>query len=348
MAEDDLGVSKKETPSNKSWTLWQTEGCEDTIKELQARVSALRVELEEEQAQLESERASFDSQLSREREQFTSEKTKYKKLWSMYCSQSARDDELLAVKGREIEKLHKRLAEHERGDRRATVHATGRALRYSVERTSVDARECTPMGSRAAEHTSIDMPRSVPMDTPYSVLMATHRAARLDTPPRVIPHAIPGDMHHAVPGDASPTTTHPAVPSDTPPRNSHLIATPPGTSIVDTERSSPTKGSCLFPPIDAHPRRGKAPHIDTFGGETSFEDWLPALERAALWNSWSDEETLLQLAGHLRDYPEFRRDYSDTWRCHLEFQSHYSETWRHYPEFRRDYSDIWRCHSESR
>lgn len=89
---------------------------------------------------MESERASFDSQLSREREQLTSEKTKYKKLWSMYCSQSARDDELLAVKGREIEELRKRLAEHEIHDRRAAGHATGRASRYSVECTSVDAR----------------------------------------------------------------------------------------------------------------------------------------------------------------------------------------------------------------
>ena len=47
-------------------------------------------------------------------------------------------------------------------------------------------------------------------------------------------------------------------------------------------------------------RRGKAPPVDTFSGDTRFEDWLPALKRAAAWNSWSSEETLLQLAGHLR------------------------------------------------
>ena len=39
---------------------------EDTMEELEARVSALGVELEE-RAQLESERASFDTQLSIER-----------------------------------------------------------------------------------------------------------------------------------------------------------------------------------------------------------------------------------------------------------------------------------------
>ena len=39
-----------------------------------------------------------------------------------------------------------------------------------------------------------------------------------------------------------------------------------------------------------------------FNGESNsnFEDWIPALERCALWNAWSEEETLLQLAGHLR------------------------------------------------
>ena len=50
-------------------------------------------------------------------------------------------------------------------------------------------------------------------------------------------------------------------------------------------------------------RRGKTPPIDQFTGENPevrFEDWLPALQRAARWNNWSDEELLIQLAGHLR------------------------------------------------
>ena len=51
------------------------------------------------------------------------------------------------------------------------------------------------------------------------------------------------------------------------------------------------------------PRRGKAPPVDPFSGdsvETDLDDWLPTLERAASWNVWSDEEMLMQLAGHLR------------------------------------------------
>ena len=53
------------------------------------------------------------------------------------------------------------------------------------------------------------------------------------------------------------------------------------------------------PPV----RRGKAPPIDQYTGEDPeirFDNWLPALQRAAHWNGWTDEETLLQLAGHLR------------------------------------------------
>lgn len=31
-----------------------------------------------------------------------------------------------------------------------------------------------------------------------------------------------------------------------------------------------------------------------------FEDWLPSLDRARSWNQWTEEELLLQFAGHLR------------------------------------------------
>ena len=50
-------------------------------------------------------------------------------------------------------------------------------------------------------------------------------------------------------------------------------------------------------------RRGKAPPVDAFTGknpEVRLDDWLPALQRAAEWNDWSQAELLIQLAGHLR------------------------------------------------
>ena len=40
--------------------------------------------------------------------------------------------------------------------------------------------------------------------------------------------------------------------------------------------------------------------MDTYNGDVHFDDWLPALKRSATWNGWSDTETLMQLAGHLR------------------------------------------------
>ena len=50
-------------------------------------------------------------------------------------------------------------------------------------------------------------------------------------------------------------------------------------------------------------RRGKAPPVDPFDGETGsvpFEDWLPSLQRVAAWNGWTEDDCLVQLAGHLR------------------------------------------------
>ena len=56
-------------------------------------------------------------------------------------------------------------------------------------------------------------------------------------------------------------------------------------------------------PRAAHHHKGKAPPVDPFSGDDPllrFEDWLPGLQRAADWYVWTEEEHLLQLAGHLR------------------------------------------------
>lgn len=55
-------------------------------------------------------------------------------------------------------------------------------------------------------------------------------------------------------------------------------------------------------PRECRPRRGKAFPVDLFTGEdleVPMDEWLPSLERAHAWNEWSEEELLLQLAGHL-------------------------------------------------
>ena len=56
-------------------------------------------------------------------------------------------------------------------------------------------------------------------------------------------------------------------------------------------------------PLGSRARRGKAPPVDPFTGENleiRLDEWLPSLERARAWNDWTEEELLLQLAGHLR------------------------------------------------
>ena len=52
-------------------------------------------------------------------------------------------------------------------------------------------------------------------------------------------------------------------------------------------------------------KQGKAPPVEPFNGEREamrLEDWLPALEGAATWNDQTEEDKLLQLAGHLRGW----------------------------------------------
>lgn len=80
----------------------------------------------------------------------------------------------------------------------------------------------------------------------------------------------------------------------------HVLSNMRRTIIPDDKFSEPGAISKELPDT---PRRGKAPPVDSFSGETpdiTFDDWLPALQRAAECNQWTDQETLIQLAGHLR------------------------------------------------
>ena len=81
-----------------------------------------------------------------------------------------------------------------------------------------------------------------------------------------------------------------------------LSPTPSEVLPERSEASPDLDDSCVRTP---KPRRGKAPPIDPYTGETPevrLDDWLPALKRAADWNGWLEEKTLIQLAGHLRGH----------------------------------------------
>ena len=73
-----------------------------------------------------------------------------------------------------------------------------------------------------------------------------------------------------------------------------------GTTSSGFPTVTPLLGHC-----QVQQRCGKAPPIslDEFTTEDSritIGDWIPILERAASWNGWTEDETLMQLAGHLR------------------------------------------------
>ena len=43
--------------------------------------------------------------------------------------------------------------------------------------------------------------------------------------------------------------------------------------------------------------------VDKFtveNSQTRFDDWIPILEHTASWNGWTEDESLMKLAGHLR------------------------------------------------
>ena len=68
-------------------------------------------------------------------------------------------------------------------------------------------------------------------------------------------------------------------------------------------RGNTRTGEEPLQPQGSRAHRGKAPPVDPFTGENleiRIDEWLPSLERARAWNDWTEEELLLQLAGHLR------------------------------------------------
>ena len=84
----------------------------------------------------------------------------------------------------------------------------------------------------------------------------------------------------AAPPRLLPPLTLPPPPASHPSVFPHSPSFPPSLSITSTRELS-------------HPqRRGRAPPIDPFDGESvdvRFDDWFPMLERAATWNGWSEE-----------------------------------------------------------
>ena len=64
-----------------------------------------------------------------------------------------------------------------------------------------------------------------------------------------------------------------------------------------------THSSHEVPETASIARQGKAPPVELYTSENPdllWEEWVPMFERAASWNGWTEQEKLLQLAGHPR------------------------------------------------
>ena len=88
-----------------------------------------------------------------------------------------------------------------------------------------------------------------------------------------------------------------------PARLTHLPPLPHHTpiSVLGSDRPVPLPVGVPMAPTPAC--RGKAPPVSQLSGEDmecQLDDWLLSLERASVWNAWTAEERLMQLAGHLK------------------------------------------------
>ena len=254
-------------------------------------------------------------------EKLKEERDKYNVLWRMNCEQLTQYDSVVASKEEEIVSLGARLAalESESRSRKDTLHpdlgAPGHAT-VADEGRPVVTHACPlrePVhggpGHRAAgggappiawthptlEHTRLLHGGRSEHGESGSIHTRSHHAYQVTG---TLP-ALAGERSAADKKTGTPVhvRTMPAHTRSGDSAHGEVDAGGPSDSV-----SFVVHGRDL-PVANGNPRRGKAPPVDPFSGETAdlaFEDWLPALQRAAEWNQWSDSETLIQLAGHLR------------------------------------------------
>ena len=128
----------------------------------------------------------------------------------------------------------------------------------------------------------------------------THRVLHAETSPPV---------HPPTPGRGTRTpekgTAHRVLHAET---RVGLVSAPG--PVLGTERSPvfdspPSSNSSRrsLPDTEERRYRGRAPPVDSFTGEKPeirFKNWLLSFYEASKWNRWSEEDNLMQLAGHLR------------------------------------------------
>ena len=237
------------------------------LREARDRVCELRSELEtvvETNRGVTEENMALVEEVSKYKVKLREEEEKYSALWRMSCEQLVGLDAALAAKEEELESIRAKEGELE-------------SLRSRLE---------TLEGSEHAMAIHIGARTSEALGKGHFVTTGT-RVSRVPV------------------GEAvAPVSTLAAAPTGIPvaprkgPLESHRVR-----KAGEGPESVPRVASDREPHVPSSIRRGKAPPVDSFNGESQevlFEDWLPSLHRVAEWNGWSSSETLIQLAGHLR------------------------------------------------
>ena len=190
----------------------------------------------------------------------------------------------------------------------AKNEAEMKALRSRVAALEATSRTPRDLGPSAALGRSTPEEVSAVVDPPLvhgsgdSGHPRREPSAATRTVPTVMRPLLTGKpVGPAVSGDVASARMPPAV------EESRIDATGTRASrkLETSEPSSMSRHGTTSPRSPGYEasRRGKAPPVDSFSGETTgltFDDWFPSLQRASDWNQWSDEEALIQLAGHLR------------------------------------------------
>ena len=263
--EDDGGGGAQEeaVTSREEELAARVADVEAELKSTQDRARALETELEWAQETRRLVEDQFGAEVSRLSERVKEEKERYHTLWRLNCSQLMEFDEALAKKEDENSVLRDRL----------------RSLESKMRNIVLPTRVG---GGIAGSHIDSD-----------TTLGGESGGA-------VVPVSDPGRDPACPPSSGKGDGIHPSR------KRGDTLSI--GSPAVSTHK----KGALTLHGDDADAidsrgekssRRGRAPPIDPYSGESPdvlFEDWMPALLRAAEWNGWSEHETLIQLAGHLR------------------------------------------------
>ena len=250
----------------------------------------------------EAQRTSLTSQIEALREEVKQGKTRIRELWQTNCQQLLSHDNNLFEKETEIElldeKLHKaemelaRLKIEKLSGKLPVLQETGASglsdivLVPSDTRTPTCKSDVVNMGLQThGSAASLLLPNTGVASSQQST---AGQCYELGQP------TIARNTGVTWVTNSCMSFTHPLIP------NRSITSTGASRHVTSTCLPTPTTQLDNNPPMC---RRGKAPPIDEFTAEDrciTFDDWLPILERAAMWNGWSKEESLMQLAGHLR------------------------------------------------